>query len=150
MSGIGTTEDVEQFLARPLTAYLATAGPHVRPVWYLWEDRAFWVISGPWSRAPRDIEADSSVALAIATTTVETGEVKQVLVRGRAELVPWDEGRGFRLLSKYLGDDIEEWDDRFSQYLRGAPDCVWIRISVGEPRLVDLSFEPSSASPLDG
>ncbi|MEU1944007.1 pyridoxamine 5'-phosphate oxidase family protein, partial [Streptomyces sp. NPDC020125] len=32
--------DVAAFLARPLVAQLATEGPRVRPVWFLWEDHA--------------------------------------------------------------------------------------------------------------
>ncbi|GAA2570690.1 hypothetical protein GCM10010424_11970 [Streptomyces lienomycini] len=33
--------DTDTFLRRPLTARLATGGPTVRPVWFLWEDGAF-------------------------------------------------------------------------------------------------------------
>jgi hypothetical protein len=45
--------DVDAFLAQPLTARVATSGPTVRPTWYLWEDGAFWILTGPWAtRAP--------------------------------------------------------------------------------------------------
>ncbi|CAM5274868.1 hypothetical protein SPURM210S_06182 [Streptomyces purpurascens] len=37
--------DVDAFLRRPLTARLATNGPTVRPVWFLWEEDAFWTTS---------------------------------------------------------------------------------------------------------
>jgi hypothetical protein len=30
--------DVDTFLAQPLIARVAAAGPSVRPVWYLWEE----------------------------------------------------------------------------------------------------------------
>ncbi|WP_409490397.1 hypothetical protein [Amycolatopsis sp. cmx-11-12] len=33
--------DVDEFLAGPLTARVAAAGPTVRPTWYLWEKQAF-------------------------------------------------------------------------------------------------------------
>jgi hypothetical protein len=42
--------DVEAFLAQPLTARVAAAGPTVRPVWFLWEDGAFWWLTGGWAR----------------------------------------------------------------------------------------------------
>ena len=34
-------------------------------------------------------------------------------MRGRAEIVPFDEGRANRLLERYLGSDRDAWDDRF-------------------------------------
>ncbi len=57
--------DVDEFLARPATAHLATVGPHVRPVWFLWEDGAFWILTGPWSRVMRDVQHDRQVALVV-------------------------------------------------------------------------------------
>ena len=43
--------DVDEFLALPLTARLATNGPTVRPVWYLWEGGSFWILTGSWANA---------------------------------------------------------------------------------------------------
>ena len=135
--------DVEEFLARPLTAHLATQGPHVRPVWFLWEDHAFWILTGPWSTVLRDVARDPRVALAVDTTDLATGETRQVVATGRAEILPWESRRGWRMLRRYLGDDEESWEDRFQRYLRGEPGTVWLRLSVERPRLVDLSFVPS-------
>ena len=42
--------DVDSFLGQPLTARIATGGPTVRPVWFLWEDGAFWILTGPWAK----------------------------------------------------------------------------------------------------
>lgn len=42
--------DVEAFLARPLVAGVAAAGPSIRSVWFLWEDGAFWWITGAYGR----------------------------------------------------------------------------------------------------
>ena len=135
--------DLERFLARPLTAHLATVGPHVRPVWFLWEAGAFWVISGPWSTVCAEIERDRSVALAVDVADVHSGETKQVVALGEAELRPWDEERAGRLLTRYLGSNVAEWDARFPTYLRGDGGCVWVRIvPTRRPRLVDLSFTP--------
>jgi nitroimidazol reductase NimA-like FMN-containing flavoprotein (pyridoxamine 5'-phosphate oxidase superfamily) len=41
---------IEEFLARPLVAHLATIGadgPCESPLWYSWEDEAMWFIAGP-------------------------------------------------------------------------------------------------------
>jgi hypothetical protein len=44
--------DVDAFLAQPLTARVTTNGPTVRPTWYLWEEGASWILTGPWPRCP--------------------------------------------------------------------------------------------------
>jgi hypothetical protein len=54
---------VDEFLAQPLTARVATAGPTVRPAWYLWEDGAFWLLSGPWARLLGRVRQDPVLAL---------------------------------------------------------------------------------------
>ncbi len=38
--------DLDVFLEQPLVARLATAGPLIRPVWFLWEEKAFWWLTG--------------------------------------------------------------------------------------------------------
>jgi nitroimidazol reductase NimA-like FMN-containing flavoprotein (pyridoxamine 5'-phosphate oxidase superfamily) len=138
--------DAEEFLARPLTAHLATHGPHVRPVWFLWEDDAFWILTGSWSRVQRDVNRDPRVALAVDTTNLATGDTRQVLVTGRAEILPWDGDRGERMLRKYLGDDTGAWDHRFQRYLEGESGSVWLRVTTAQPKLVDLSYAPSGPS----
>jgi len=57
--------DVGDFLAQPLTARIATAGPTVRPVWYLWEDGAFWILTGPWARLEARVREDPAVSLVV-------------------------------------------------------------------------------------
>jgi hypothetical protein len=82
--------DVDRFLARPLTARLATARPAVRPVWYLWEDDRFWILIGPWNRILSDVTADGNVASTVDTCDLATGECLQVIVRGHGEVVAFD------------------------------------------------------------
>ena len=55
--------DVDAFLAQPLTARVATSGPTIRPTWYLWEDGAFWILTGPWARLPNRVRADPAIAV---------------------------------------------------------------------------------------
>ena len=59
--------DIDHFLGRPLTARLATARPAVRPVWYLWEEGQFWIMTGPWSRVPAEVARNPRAALVIDT-----------------------------------------------------------------------------------
>lgn len=104
--------DVDAFLARPLVGRVATNGPTVRPVWYLWEDHAFWVLTGPWARLFTRVLADPSLALVVDECDLATGVVRQVIARGRGEFVPFDIPRGRRELVRYLGPDettTERW-----------------------------------------
>ena len=112
-------------------------------MWFLWEAQAFWIISGPWSRVPAEIKEDPRVALEVDFCDITTGRTEQVVVRGEAELLSWDDDRAYRLLRRYLGDDVAAWDLRFRQYMNGEPGCVWVRLGVENPKLVDMSFTTS-------
>ena len=142
-----TDFDVDSFLAQPLTARVATAGPTVRPTWYLWEDGAFWILSGPWSRLPGRVRAEPRIAVTVDVCDLATGLVRQVIARGRAEITPFDVPRGKRKLSRYLGPDESRWDPRFRAYLRDDPaerGTVWVRMKPESLRAKDLSYEVSS------
>ena len=68
--------DVDQFLAQPLTARVATNGPTVRPTWFLWEDGAFWILTGPWARLPDRVRADPAIALVVDDCDLATVQRK--------------------------------------------------------------------------
>jgi nitroimidazol reductase NimA-like FMN-containing flavoprotein (pyridoxamine 5'-phosphate oxidase superfamily) len=135
--------DVDRFLARPLTARLATARPAVRPVWYLWEAERFWILSGPWNNIPAEVEADPRVAIVVDTCDLATGECLQVVARGHGELIPYDPERGQRKLVRYLGPEPSAWDPRFRKYMLDEPESRWLRITPATLTAKDLSFAPS-------
>ncbi|MFE6171331.1 pyridoxamine 5'-phosphate oxidase family protein [Streptomyces sp. NPDC056464] len=135
--------DVDAFLRRPLTARIATNGPTVRPVWYLWEDGAFWILTGPWARLVHRVREDPAVALVVDECDPATGLVRQVTARGRADLVPFDVPRGRRKLTRYLGADESRWDPRFVHYLHDDPaerGTVWLRLEPASLGVRDLSY----------
>jgi hypothetical protein len=136
--------DVDEFLAQPLTARVATNGPTIRPTWYLWEDRAFWILSAPWAKLLSRVQADPAVAVVVDVCDTKTGLTRQVIARGDAEVVPFDVPRGRRKLYRYLGDDESRWDSRFRDYL--YPDTsqlgtVWICLRPKSLTATDLSYE---------
>jgi nitroimidazol reductase NimA-like FMN-containing flavoprotein (pyridoxamine 5'-phosphate oxidase superfamily) len=137
--------DVDRFLAQPLTAHVATAGPTVRPTWFLWEDEAFWILTGPWARLADHVRADPAVAISVDVCDLTTGAVRQVIARGTAELVPFDIPRGRRKLVRYLGDDEKRWDPRFRAYLHDAQegDATWLRMRPDSLTATDLSYSTS-------
>lgn len=135
--------DLEGFLARPLVARLATAGPTVRPLWYLWEEQAFWWLTGDWSRLALILADDSKVALVVDDCDLQTGEVLQVIGRGRANVVPFDDDRARRKLRRYLGDDESSWDERFLKGTFANPSVRFIRLVPSSLIARDLSFRPA-------
>ncbi|MET7358911.1 pyridoxamine 5'-phosphate oxidase family protein [Streptomyces sp. NPDC005562] len=135
--------DVDAFLQQPLIARVATSGPTVRPVWFLWEDGAFWTLTGPWTRLFDRVKDDPKVALVVDECDLASGRVRQVIARGRAELVPFDVPRGRRKLARYLGMDETRWDARFVNYLHDDPGergTVWLRLVPSSLSAKDLSY----------
>lgn len=120
---------LEELLARPLFAHLATAseqGPRESPVWFLWEDEAVWIIGNyKTDTFPARLEAEPRCALGIVDFEGSSGLVQHVGFRGRAHLLPHDEARLRRLLSRYLGQRLEDWDNRFVEIL-GDTDYVFV------------------------
>ncbi|MBL1117579.1 pyridoxamine 5'-phosphate oxidase family protein [Streptomyces sp. 110] len=142
--------DVAAFLARPLVARLATEGPRVRPVWFLWEDHAFWVLTGPWSRLAERLDRAPVFELVVDACDLATGTVHQVIARGHGRVVNFDTDRGRRKLTRYLGEREELWDARFS--LRGDPSARGTRWALLVPDtlwIADLSFRPPGEARTD-
>ena len=136
--------DIDEFLARPLTARVATSGPTVRPVWFLWEDGAFWILTGPWARLLSRVAADPALALVVDECDLRTGRVRQVIARGRAEVRAFDVPRGRRKLTRYLGPDEDRWDRRFRRYLHDDParkGTVWLCLAPASLVARDLSYD---------
>jgi Pyridoxamine 5'-phosphate oxidase len=143
---IVTDFNTDAFLADPLIARVATNGPTVRPTWYLWEDQAFWILSGPWAKLLSRVKKDPALALTVDVCDTSTGDVKQVIATGRAEILAFDVPRGRRKLTRYLGPDEVQWDVRFRHYLHDDPTetgVVWIRLHPTALRAFDLSYEVS-------
>lgn len=136
--------DVDIFLARPLLARVAAAGPSVRPVWFLWEEGAFWWITGAYARLPEILARDPRVALVVDSCDLSTGEVRQVTARGKAVVVAFDPERARRKLARYLGPNEQGWDERFGPYL-SDPDAQLGLVQLVPDRLTarDLSFTPA-------
>ena len=136
--------DLDGFLARSLVGRLATAGPTVRPIWFLWEEQAFWWLTGRWARLATMLERDPEVALVVDTCDLETGEVLQVVARGAAEVVPFDADRARRTLRRYLGPDEAAWDrERFLEGTFGDSSARLVRLAPRRLRARDLSYQPA-------
>ena len=134
---------MSELLARPLFAHLATAseaGPRESPVWFLWEAEALWIIGNYRTDTfPGRIEREPLCAIGIVEFDVSTGLVQHLGFRGRARLETHDEERMKRLLSRYLGKDLSQWDSRFVEIL-GDTDYIFVRFEPETAVVRDQSY----------
>jgi PPOX class probable F420-dependent enzyme len=105
---VTVTLDARQLkqVQKPYIATLATVradgSPHTAPVWYVYEDGAFLVLTERASQKARNIARDPRVELCIDDR--ERAPYHTVIVRGRATLQPYP-GDAWRLALavRYLG-----------------------------------------------
>jgi nitroimidazol reductase NimA-like FMN-containing flavoprotein (pyridoxamine 5'-phosphate oxidase superfamily) len=139
------TVDLDDFLSRPLVARVATPGPTLRPVWYLWEDGSFWWITDMSNRLVKSVLAGEPVVVLIDECNLATGEVIAVTARGTAELVPLDSGRAKRKFRRYLGEDDKTWDPGFLASL-DLPTTKMIKLTPTTVTAKNMSYRgPVSA-----
>jgi hypothetical protein len=146
--------DVAAFLAAPRVARVATLdgrAPVVRPMWFLWEDSAFWIFVGHWSKLEKRLAAEPVFDLVVDDCDLTTGRVRQVVARGHGAVLPFDVPRARRKLVRYLGPDEERWDRRFSLHAEGdAGGLRWARLAPTRLLVKDLSFGPAAVHEGEG
>jgi hypothetical protein len=145
LENVGTTQrrgrsiamdraEVDGFLARERTCRVASSGsdggPHVAPLWFVWDGVALWLNSLVRSQRWTDLSRDPRVAVVVDAGT-EFAELRGVEIRGRA--VPVGEvPRGAGVVPelaapealfarKYAGTDTFQPDGRHA-WLRVIPE----------------------------
>ncbi len=107
------SDEMDEFLARPLLARLATADPqtlqpHVVPVWYGWDGQSLWISAFRSTRKVKELLKNPRVSIVIDVDGDVTG-LRAVLMEGKAELVtgPQDllEERTAWVYTRYLGPE---------------------------------------------
>ena len=127
--------DLDAFLAEQRTCRVATAselGPHLTPLWYVWDGTALWLTSIVSSQRWADLARDPRVAVLVDTGDEYT-ELRGVELRGRVEVVGEVPRTGLpeplldepeRLFAgKYLDGGVMQHDGRHA-WLRLVPDKV--------------------------
>jgi hypothetical protein len=133
--------DLEAFLAAPLVAHVATTGPSVRAVWFLWEDGAFWWLTGAWSRLSSVLKADPRVVLLVDSRDFATGAGLELCAEGDAEIYQLDTARACRVLRRYLGPDVSRWPECFQESTFHDPATRLIRLEPSLLRARTLSYD---------
>ena len=135
----GDPVDVDAFLQRPLVARVATDGPTLRPLWYLFEQPAFYWLTDTTTVLHDAVAAGRRLVLVVDVCDVETGEVVHVRARGTAEIIPIDRDRAMRKFARYLGPDPSTWDPRFLPSL-DLPTTRMCRFTPASIDAADVSF----------
>ncbi|WP_026311125.1 pyridoxamine 5'-phosphate oxidase family protein [Parafrankia elaeagni] len=130
-----TQEEVDAFLAEERTCRVATtspSGPHLTPLWFVWDGQALWLNSVVRSQRWTDLERDPRVAVVIDTGH-GFGELRGVEIRGRAESVgeaprtstpdPGLANTELLYARKYTGRDEMHYDGRHA-WLRVVPEKI--------------------------
>jgi PPOX class probable F420-dependent enzyme len=125
-------EELRSFLEEVRLAHWATIGPdgmpRVRPVWYLYSDRALWFTTRLESRRTgADITAGSPVAVSIAD---EKRPYRAMVAFGTPQV--WDEDR-------------DSWLERIATRYGEAEGRRWMAGAVKEPDRVVLRLLPDKA-----
>jgi hypothetical protein len=74
----GEPVDVDAFLQRPLVARVATDGPTLRPLWYLYEQPTFYWLTDTANFLHRAVLAGRRLVLVVDVCDIETDEVIHV------------------------------------------------------------------------
>jgi hypothetical protein len=135
----GDTVDVNAFLQRPLLARVATNGPTLRPVWYLYERPTFFWLTDTSTHLHRAVLRSEPLVVVIDECDIGTGEVIHVRARGQAEIIPVDRDRAMRKFARYLGPDESLWDPRFVPSL-DVPSTRMCRFTPSSIEAADVSF----------
>jgi hypothetical protein len=82
-------KELDAFLTKQRTCRIATAsqdGPHLTPLWYIWDGTALWLYSVVRSQRWTDISRDRRVAILVDAGDAY-GELRGAELRGAAEIV---------------------------------------------------------------
>lgn len=135
----GEPVDVDAFLHRPLVARVATNGPTLRPLWYLYEAPSFYWLTDSANFLHRAVLAGEPLVLVVDVCDIATGEVIHVRARGFGEIIAVDRERAMRKFARYLGSDQSTWDPRFVPSL-DLPSTRMCRFSPDSIEAADVSF----------
>lgn len=130
-----TQEELDEFLGAERTCRVATAapeGPHLTPLWFVWDGTSLWLYSITRSKRWNDLSKDPRVAV-LVDTGHDYNELRGAELRGRVEVVGEVPRTGQadpelvapeRLFAhKYLGIESMVHDQRHA-WLRLTPEGI--------------------------
>lgn len=131
---MSVSPDVEELISdTTLMVHLATSvddRPHVAPVWYAYDDRMIFVLTGGQKLA--NIERNPRVAVSIEKNTDRDAEwMVTLLGTATIQTEPTSINEAARkVIPKYLGPDEESWSEYYRRYLTDDPPNTLIEIEI--------------------
>ena len=126
--------EIDDVLCKPLMAHLSTVEkgvPRDSPIWFLWEDSCLWIFGTSGDSFVKRLLAEPQCAAGVVEYNLEKGILKHVGIRGTAVLADCDKERLMRFVSKYLGNDKQNWN-------------AWFVANVVDPLDVVIKITPQS------
>jgi Pyridoxamine 5'-phosphate oxidase len=127
--------ELDAFLERERTCRVATAspqGPHLTPLWFVWDGTALWLTSLTRSQRWTDLQRDSRVAV-LVDAGEDYAELRGAELRGSVEVIGEVPRTGLpdprldepeRLLARKYGMGDTMWHDGRHAWLRLIPDKI--------------------------
>lgn len=130
-------EALQHCLDTAQTITFSTVNPngtvHSVPVWYRYDDEAFWVITGTEQRKTRNLRRDARVSLMLLVEQVGDRPTEIALVYGRAVIheLPADElrRRALWLWSRY-GEEVAR------EYAEALPSTGYCLLEIKPDKIV--------------
>jgi len=144
--------NVESVLEKPLMAHLSTVDvdePRESPVWFIWEESCLWLFGTDEDSFIKRLKQEPRCAVGVVDFGLERGVLRHVGIRGTADVIPVDQARLNRFVSKYLGENSDAWNEWFVANIVD-PLNVMVRVTPGSVVAKDVSFfktGPEVASP---
>jgi nitroimidazol reductase NimA-like FMN-containing flavoprotein (pyridoxamine 5'-phosphate oxidase superfamily) len=134
--------EIEEVLCKPLMAHLSTVekgAPRDSPVWFLWEESCLWIFGTLKDSFVKRLGVEPKCAAGIVEYDLGKGILKHVGIRGTASLASCDKDRLMRFVSKYLGEDKQDWNPWFIENVVDPLDAM-IKITPESIVAKNVSF----------
>jgi nitroimidazol reductase NimA-like FMN-containing flavoprotein (pyridoxamine 5'-phosphate oxidase superfamily) len=108
--------EIDTVLNKPLMAHLATVDkgePRDSPVWFIWEESYLWVFGTTEDSFIKRLQQEPQCAVGVVDFDLQKGVLKHVGIRGTAQVGKVDCKRLKRFVSKYLGENSNDWNKWF-------------------------------------
>lgn len=134
--------DIDLMLKKPLMAHLSTVAngePRDSPVWFVWEESCLWIFGTTKDSFIKRLKQEPRCAAGIVDFSLEQGVLKHVGIRGISQIEAIDQNRLNRFVSKYLGENSNEWNGWFVKNVVDPLDAM-VRITPTSIVAKDVSF----------
>ena len=134
-----TPDELDEFLAQPHIAIVATASPgavpHAMPIWYLWRDGKLLFHTGESSKKMRNLRQNNRISVVIDS---KTAPYKVAVIEGTTAASPGDAILAREIAVHYLGPKFGE------EYASANGDDAGTLVSVTPTKVISWDYARES------